>query len=58
MNDMNAQAIIGWVKIVIGATAAAAGAGLIHPDPQIVSFLLALYAGMSGGNNVASSGKQ
>lgn len=53
---MKANVIIGWFKIVLGAAAAAAGSGLIHPDPQLTSFILAIYAGLSGGNNVRNGG--
>lgn len=53
---MNSQSIIGWVKIAIGGLAAASSSGLVHIDPQLTGFLLALYAAISGGNNVAKGG--
>lgn len=51
---MNANNIIGWVKIALGAAAAAAGTGLLHVDPQVTDFILAIYAIMSGGKNVTA----
>lgn len=55
---MQPQQIIGWIKIIVGAAAAAAGAGLLHIDPSYSDFLLAFYALMSGGNNVKTGAKK
>lgn len=54
---MNSTSIIGWLKIALGAAAAAAGTGLIHIDPQWSDILLALYAVMSGGKNLHTGSK-